>query len=212
MSGDLSPEDEYGRLLGALTTVVAARGFKDTAVEDVLKAAGLGQDSFDRHFPDKEACFLAAWDLANEEYIRRAFAAFSAAEDVWRVRMRVVAEASLRFVQEDPDRSRLILEARNAGPAARARLEATMDAFVSLVDLGRQEMEDPDSLTRSTAEGIGGAVFEQIGMQLKRGDAADLPGLLPQLMFMLVQPYLGMDEAMKEMREAGDREGRGATG
>jgi AcrR family transcriptional regulator len=196
---DRLPGTERARISSACTEVVAEKGYKATTVEEIVVRAGLDHDAFDRHFSGKEECFLAVWDSANEEYVQRAFAAF-ASGDSWRTGMRAAANAILDYLQLFPAESRVLIEARNAGARARARLDATMDAFVELVDLGRRELEQPDSLSRATAEGIGGAVFEQVAIWMNRGAGERLPDLLPQVMFLVVQPYLGTEEAMKEMR------------
>lgn len=200
--------DEVERFVAAVTQVVAENGYRSTSVEAIVDRAGLSRESFDRHFSGKEECFLVAWDIANREYVGRAVSAYATGGS-WRAGMRAVADAILTYLLELPDESRLLLEARSAGPVARARLQTSMDAFVELVDQGRQELDDPDSLSRATAEGIGGAVFEQVTRLMIREDADDdLPDLAPQLMFMVFQPYLGIEEATKELRELEPRLGR----
>jgi AcrR family transcriptional regulator len=192
---------EEAKVLRACTEIVAERGYKAMSMDEVAALAGVDRKRLGRHFTSKEECFLAAWDAADEEYVGRAVRAFSA-EAGWRAGMRAVAFAIVDYLQTFPAESRLMLEARNAGKPARMRLQASMDVFVELLDQGRQELPDPDSLSPATAEGIGGAVFEQVTMLMRHGADDGLRRLLPQMLFMVFQPYLGIEAAMEEMRIA----------
>src|SRR5215470_2187618 len=51
------------RALQAMTQAVADRGYADTRVVDIIQRAGLSRKTFYELFEDKEACFLAAYDL-----------------------------------------------------------------------------------------------------------------------------------------------------
>ena len=74
-----------------------------------------------------------------------------------------------------------------------------MEALFEFIDLGRTELEDPDSLTRATAEAVGGAIFSRIRSEVECGDTATLPGLLPKMMYTAVLPYLGPEVAAEEL-------------
>ena len=50
------------------------------------------------------------------------------------------------------------------------------------------------------AEGLAGAVYEQISIHIARGAAGELPELVPQFMFMIVRPYLGYEAALEELQ------------
>jgi AcrR family transcriptional regulator len=48
------------RLLQAITASVAAHGYRQTTVANVIALAGVGRNSFYARYPNKEQCFLAA--------------------------------------------------------------------------------------------------------------------------------------------------------
>jgi AcrR family transcriptional regulator len=194
--------EERVRLLDACVEVVGEVGYAAAEVSAVVARAGSDRESFDRHFVDKDELFLATWDRAQQQYLGPALTAFHG-QDSWRESIRALALSTLHWVQVTPLRARLVGEGRNGNEQVRGRFEAMVNGIIDLIDLGRQELDDPGSLTRATAEGIAGAVYEQVTAQLARGGVEDFSKLLPNLMFLVVRPYLGIEVATEELaREA----------
>ncbi|HET7341989.1 MAG TPA: helix-turn-helix domain-containing protein, partial [Methylomirabilota bacterium] len=77
----LSPEyvaaHQRARLLRAVCEVCAARGYAEATVAEIVRAAGVSQRAFYRHFDGKQECFLAAWRDAAEEIEARVLAALA---------------------------------------------------------------------------------------------------------------------------------------
>jgi hypothetical protein len=132
------------------------------------------------------------------ELLTRVALAFTA-EEVWVDRLRAVAYEMARFLSEDSERAYLMtVEVLSAGPRAQAIRDAGMQALIELIDQGRQELDDPASMTRATAEGIGGAIYNRIHLDLAAGDF-DGMALVPTLMYNAVLPYLGTEAALAEL-------------
>src|SRR2546423_5503381 len=55
---------QRARLVDAMVHVVADKGYAATTVADVVERAGVSRRTFYEQFADKEACFLAAYDVA----------------------------------------------------------------------------------------------------------------------------------------------------
>ena len=55
-------ESQRERLLAGLAHVVAERGYRQTTVTEIVKAAAVSSKAFYQHFASKEDCFLAAFD------------------------------------------------------------------------------------------------------------------------------------------------------
>jgi AcrR family transcriptional regulator len=194
---DTSPE--RARIVEALIEVAAEHGYLDTTIEMILERAALDRDDFDRHFRGKYDCFLTAWQEINEECMEEMLHAYNSAMD-WPDRLRAVATGTIGSLCNDPSRASFGVEVLAAGDAARARRDMTMRVITSLIDAGRQEMEDPDSVPRTTAEALAGAAYGQIYAKVVRGAHEELPALIPQLMATAVMPYLGIEAAMEELR------------
>lgn len=202
MTRGTSVETERARILQGFIETVGEAGYGAASLESILDRAGLDEAAFRRHFADREDCFLAAWDTITARCRPLALEAF-AHEDTWLEQMRAVGEAIHGYLLDNPNHGRIIyVDGTLVGARARARLQETIDVFTELIDLGRQELDDPDSLSRATAEGLAGAVYEQVSRHLVRGDVDELSGLIPQLMYTVVRPYLGLAAATRELHRS----------
>src|SRR3954453_20112725 len=56
-------QNQRERIITALVDTVAERGYNATTVANITKAASVSRRTFYEHFSDKEACFLAAYDM-----------------------------------------------------------------------------------------------------------------------------------------------------
>jgi AcrR family transcriptional regulator len=192
---------ERARLIEALIEVAAERGYADTTIEMVFTRAGLDRPAFDRHFRGKYDGFLTAWQEVNEECMESVMHAYESERD-WPDRLRAVANTVVRSLREDPGRASFAVEVLAAGDAARARRDMTMRVIASLIDAGRREMEDPESVPHTTAEALAGSAYGQVYAKVVRGDTEDLAALVPQLMSAAVMPYLGVEAALEELNRS----------
>ena len=194
---------ERARIVAALIEVAAERGYGETTIELVLERAELDRPAFDRHFRGKYDCFLSAWQELNEECLETMVQAYESSEE-WPDRLRAVAYQVIDGLSHDPSRASFGVEVLAAGDAARARRDMTMRVIASLIDAGRQEMEDPEAVPHTTAEALAGSAYGQIYSRVVRGAVDELPDLVPQLMSAAVMPYLGIEAAMAELSRESD--------
>lgn len=204
---DRTGSSERAEIVAALIEVAAERGYGETTIESILERAGLDRPAFDRHFRGKYDCFLSAWQDLNEECLTTMVRAYESREE-WPDRLRAVAYQVIEGLSHDPSRASFGVEVLAAGDAARARRDMTMRVLASLIDAGRQEMDDPEAVPHTTAEALAGSAYGQIYSRVVRGDVDELPALVPQLMSAAVMPYLGIEAAMAELsRDSGVPEG-----
>jgi AcrR family transcriptional regulator len=204
---DRTGSSERAEIVAALIEIAAERGYGETTIESILERAGLDRPAFDRHFRGKYDCFLSAWQDLNEECLRTMVRAYESREE-WPDRLRAVAYQVIEGLSHDPSRASFGVEVLAAGDAARARRDMTMRVIASLIDAGRQEMDDPEAVPHTTAEALAGSAYGQIYSRVVRGDVDELPALVPQLMSAAVMPYLGIEAAMAELsRDSGVPEG-----
>lgn len=189
---------ERDRIVAALIEVASERGYGETTIELVLERAGLDRPAFDRHFRGKYDCFLSAWQELNEECLEEMVRAYESREE-WPDKLRAVAYQVIEGLSHDPSRASFGVEVLAAGDAARARRDMTMRVIASLIDAGRQQMDDPEAVPHTTAEALAGSAYGQIYSRVVRGAVEELPDLVPQLMSAAVMPYLGVEAAMAEL-------------
>jgi AcrR family transcriptional regulator len=202
---------ERDEIVAALIEIAAERGYGETTIELVLERAGLDRPAFDRHFRGKYDCFLSAWQELNEECLETMVRAYESREE-WSDRLRTVAYEVIEGLSNDPSRASFGVEVLAAGDAARARRDMTMRVIASLIDAGRQEMDDPEAVPHTTAEALAGSAYGQIYSRVVRGAVEELPDLVPQLMSAAVMPYLGIEAAMAELKRESAAPGGYARG
>ena len=195
------PERE--RILAALVEIAAERGYAETTIETILEKTGLDRPAFDRHFRGKYDCFLTAWQEMNETCMRTMLDAYNSHER-WPDKLRAVASEVVESLRGDPTRATFSVEVLAAGDAARARRDMTMRVIASLIDAGRNEMDDPESVPHTTAEALAGSAYGQVYARVVQGRGDELPALVPQLMSAAVMPYLGLEAAMAELSRGFD--------
>lgn len=187
------------RLLEAAIRVVAAKGYGAMTVADLTKQAGVSRTTFYEMFADKEDCFLAAYDSAVETLVRRVTAAYES-EQSWPDRAAAGLTALLAALAEEPALARLsLVDIGNAGPAAQRRYRAAVQRLTPLFEEGRDFAAGGRALPANTSRMAIGGVTGLISDELVADRAKQLPGLLSDVLFATLVPYIGPDAAAREV-------------
>lgn len=183
----------------ALVAIVVERGHDGATLDLLLERAGLDQAAFARHYPSLDACFTEVWEGLTQQFLECTGGAYAAAGD-WREGLRAAAWAYCRFLSDDRDRARFLIDVTFANEMVHASRDFVMDAYTELIHLGRQEREQAAEVPRAVAEGIVGAIWEWVATSVKE-DAFDvMPTQVPKMMYLTVLPYLGPEAAREELR------------
>jgi AcrR family transcriptional regulator len=187
------------RLLEAAVRVVAAKGYGAMTVGDLTKEAGVSRTTFYELFEDKEACFLAAYDNAVEALVRRVVGAYES-EQSWPDRAAAGLAALLGTLAEEPALARLsLVDVGNAGPLAQRRYRAAIQRLTPLFEEGRDFVQGGRNLPANTSRMAIGGVTGLISDELVADRAEQLPGLLSDVLFATLVPYIGPDAAAREV-------------
>jgi AcrR family transcriptional regulator len=149
------------RLLDGLAASIAADGYRNTTVADIVRRAHTSRRTFYEHFADKEACFVALLTAANAEMIRQISAAVdaSAPRDT---QIRRAVETWIACAESEPAITlSWIRDVPALGAAARLLQREVMEAFVVML----QTLCDTDQWR---ADG-GGPVSRQLAILLLGG-------------------------------------------
>jgi AcrR family transcriptional regulator len=136
---------QAGRLICAVADAVAEQGYPTTSVADIIARAGVSRTTFYEHFDDKEACFLAAYDIGAEAIYR---AMVDATEGVggWRDVLDAVFSTWLEFLQADLAFTRAyMIEFWAAGDAARERWQQRRDRTTGLLKTLHEQARAEDA-------------------------------------------------------------------
>lgn len=193
-------DDRDRRIREALVDLVDERGYQDVTVADVVGQAEIDRADFDRRFADKEELCVAVFEAIAESAQEDVMAAYETGEG-WRNSLRASAYAMVRFMRDHPREVGFgALHILAAGDLAQVYREQQLQQWVDLIDLGRQELDDPDSMGRGVAEGVLGSIHGRLLKQLEKGEGTDsLERFVPELMYIAVRPYLGHEVAREEL-------------
>jgi AcrR family transcriptional regulator len=191
--------DERERICEAMVDVVLERGYEGATVGLVAARAGVSEETFRRHFADEAECFMAVFRRYVGVFESRVVGAFGR-EDDWRAGLRAAAYAAAGYIRDYPRETRFGgIQILGAGPLPQAHSGNFLQRIVDLIDAGRQELDDPDSMSRGVAEGVLGSVYESLLRELQRGEVRAPEDFVPELMYIAVRPYLGHEAAREEL-------------
>jgi AcrR family transcriptional regulator len=184
----------------ALIELCFERGFAVLTVDDLCRRAGLDRFAFEELYGDLEDCFFQICGAELRRYRRLADAARTGLSE-WRARLRATAYALYRYLDEDERLRRFtVIEVRAAGERPALLIAAEIEFLFDLIDEGRAEPTAPATLTRATAESVGGGIFNEI--YTAAGHDGPMPHeeeVIPSMMYAAVLPYLGADAAAAEL-------------
>ncbi len=186
-----------------MVRVSAARGYAATSVTEVIATAGIDEATFGRHFHGKEDCFVAAYQAISDVLVARTAAAYEgAAGRPWAERIAVGLLALVKLLAEEADVARLAVVDVTAIPGeARLHYGQALDRFVPFLAEGREASALAGELPAETERFAIGAAASLIFDEFRAGRGAELESILPELVFAVTMPYLGVAAAETEMRK-----------
>lgn len=194
-------ESRRDDILAAMVRVVGREGYDATSVADVIEEAGTSRTTFYKYFDDKHECFLAAYD----RMVDRVFAEVTAecdGQQPWLARVRKGLATLVEIFALEPELARTaVVEVAAAGAEARQRHWDAVARFTRYLDAGRKLSGGPDLPEHISTMAVG-AVSGLIFDELVAGRTAQLPDLMPDLLFAMLVPYIGPTAAAEEMRRA----------
>ena len=191
---------ERKALVRAMVEICDERGYREATPALIAARAGLDREVFSRHFESVEYCFLALWDVAFEDLGEKLLSAYTS-QDEWRARLRAAANELLRLLRKRsfPVARVLTLNSDLAGRRAARRRDQFLRSFAALIDAGRYESANPEAIPPETAFALTAGVHHAVYARYLTGRENELPILIPQLMCLIVTPYLGHEAGLAEL-------------
>jgi AcrR family transcriptional regulator len=181
----------------AAAKVLAARGYAEMTVEHVLNEAGVSRTTFYEHFHNKRECVLVAHENVFERFAGELFRA-CAGESAWPAKVAAAVRATMAFAAGRPEEAQLlIVDAVAADPALTERVLASNDYLVGLLRNGREQCPEAGSLPELTERALIGAASSVIGSRLLADQADRFSTLEPELVQLMLMPYVGITAARR---------------
>ncbi|HEV7786624.1 MAG TPA: TetR/AcrR family transcriptional regulator [Thermoanaerobaculia bacterium] len=184
-------------LLAAFRRTAGEQGYRALTIEVVTRTAGLPRERFDVHFDSKEEALAAVQEEFLEGICREAESS-CVAETGWPEGVRAALGSILgRMIETETLTRALMVEAPGQSFAARQRQTGTLDRLAAMLAGGRRLYPRAAELPPLAERVLIGGVASVIAERLLGEDAATLRGLVQELLWLLLMPYLGIQEARR---------------
>jgi AcrR family transcriptional regulator len=202
-------ESQRSRILDGVIEAVARLGYNETRLHSVITAAGVSRKTFYEYYKDLDDAFLAAYDMhvtALTEAVQQAFVGEGGGKSAGRARgwtdqIRDGVRAFLGYLVDNPDAAKVcMIDALGASKEARARRDAALRSFTFFVDSGRSEAAY--EVPGRTALAVIGGANELIAWEILHGSPAKVGSLAPDIVYMIVLPFLGPKKALAQREKA----------
>jgi AcrR family transcriptional regulator len=197
-------EDQKMILLTAMLMELGEKGYGDASLAGAAQAAGIRQDAVEAEFGDKDDCLFAAYDLLCEEVMARTSAVSCSPEASWPERIRSGLSVLLREIAAYPMLAQVATRSFPAiRPAAYERYVELVGRFMPYFEEGRDYSGLGEKLPDEVELLAVGAAEALIFSEVDAGRANRLPGMMPEILFSVLVPFIGPDRASDEMQSAG---------
>ncbi|WP_245974466.1 TetR/AcrR family transcriptional regulator [Thermomonospora umbrina] len=179
---------QISRILTAVIEVAGTEGFGQLTVEAIIGRAEVSRSTFYEHFRNKDDAFMQAHDMMANRVIDQVVLAYERETDALE-RLRAGLSAFLAFLANEPLAARaFIVESMAAGPEVADRHDEGKRAFIQMVEDNLRELFPRYPDPGLTAETLVGGIHDVVHTRIRRGETADLPGLLDGLLNVFAIP------------------------
>jgi AcrR family transcriptional regulator len=190
-------------LLDAMLVELVDKGYGRIDVEGVRERCGITAEEFSAEFADLDACLFAAYERLSERLTETVRGRCEPGAE-WPDRIRCGLEALLEELAAEPEMARALTR---SFPSIRTetyqRYMGFLESFVPFFTEGRELSTAAEELPGEVEMLAVGAAETIILEEIEAGRASRLPSMGPSILFSLLVPFLGPEEASAAMRSAG---------
>jgi AcrR family transcriptional regulator len=183
------------KVIEAMAAVCAEKTYAATTIAEVVARAGISSRTFYKLFTNKRACFDATVDAFVDEAWALATAA-GAEADTQAGEVRAAIAAILELAARKPAFAKLAF-------AESAAVDPTLvDRYWNLFIKGLRARWSGDDGPSPQADADARSAFARAQVlifdQITAGRTAQLPELLPELVYVALLPFVGQQEALRQ--------------
>jgi TetR/AcrR family transcriptional regulator len=171
------------RMHGAMIEAVAANGYEQTSVKQVVSLAGVSRRSFYEQFANKQDCFLATFDLIATRGAWRVGAAYRAADGDLEERLKAAFGALGDALQTNWKSAALVVVvAPTVGAPGMLRLRRATATFEQMLSGYFEQAPGASALPGPVIRGIAGGLHAAISACLLEGSELEVPELAEEML------------------------------
>jgi AcrR family transcriptional regulator len=195
-------QNQRDRLAAGIIAAVAERGYHDATITEIATAAGVSRRTFYGYFSSKEECFFDTYETI-AAHLTGAMEAAGARQPNWPDRVRAKLNALLENLAANPDLVRFCFIApAGAGGDIATRYRTSLDRLLGIITEGMPPPPETRQPSEAAEHGLMGGIVALVVRKVKAGEGEQLPALLPDLLELVLTPYLGRTDALLAARRA----------
>ncbi|QFZ85395.1 TetR family transcriptional regulator [Variovorax paradoxus] len=177
-----APSEHYTRLLQGMAHAVAAKGYADTTIADIVREAAVSRRTFYEHFSTKTECLIALYETASRLGLQAVSEAFDPAQP-WHTQVEQAMTAYMDYLAQDPVLLRTlfveILGLGLPGLAARRRVNGEIANFIQVAINSSESGEAPAAhMSSQMAMTVVGGINELVLQAIEQDRVGDLRELV----------------------------------
>jgi AcrR family transcriptional regulator len=197
LSREFVAQNQRERLLNAIADSLDGNGYEKTTVSAISRSARVSKSDFYRHFANKDACFLAAYDDAVER-LRGEVLEACGEDGEWADGVCAAVAAALAFLVREPARANLLLvEGLRAGPGIYERFQEAVQGFVPHLAENAPAPASSGPSPDAIDEAVVGGIASLLSRRVLAGETAKLERFFPDVAEFALTPYVGSEEARR---------------
>jgi AcrR family transcriptional regulator len=194
-------ENHRLRLIFATAEIIRRDGYPTASVAEITRTARVDSRVFYSMFADKHAAFRALREFAFQHAMAVTAGAFFAVED-WPTRIWQAAQAFTQFLAQNPALTyACLVESDAGGPETAQRFEDLVAGCTIFLQEGYQYQSQTSPPSHVALGAIAQAVLEVIYRQARSGSGASMAGLVGQVAFICLAPFVGAARASELIDE-----------
>ncbi len=163
------------RLFAATVACVAAKGYEQTTVADLLELSGVSRSAFYEHFRDKEDCLVATFEELATRSLELVEERLSE-DGSWEERARAAMEGLLEMMVEQPAAAKLCFsDVYSIGERGRQAVEQSMQSFAAVAGEAIGQIRGGQHLPDEMVRGVLGGAQMIIQSHLRRDEIEVVP-------------------------------------
>jgi TetR/AcrR family transcriptional regulator len=197
ISEELVAENQRLRIMFAAAQLAEEKGYTATTVGEITKRAGVDGRAFYTMFTDKQDAFMTVHELGLQQVMDVTASAFFAGA-TWPERIWEATRAFSQLLDGNPLITHVgFVEAHAVGPGASQRVQDSHSAFAIFLQEGYLHVSTRPPPSRAAVEAIVATIFELVYRQARAAGNPRIAGLLGNITFLCLAPFLGAGEASR---------------
>jgi AcrR family transcriptional regulator len=186
------------RIVDATAAIVAEKGLAGLTIPEIASRANVSHETFYEMYQTKQDAFVGAQKVGMHQALGVAVEAFEGTLPDWPRAIAAGLRALIAYLVSEPAHAHLsIVDAFGASPETIKVRNETLTAFATYFRRGYELAREEEGVPAIGADaGVGGA-WQVLHHEIENERIAELPDTMPQLIYLLLTPFIGPKRAAK---------------